>query len=518
MIESKPNLVTLALLGGLLSFAGLQITAIFLAGGVFEYPLDDVYIHLAMASELARGGYGVNSGEYASAASSALYPLLLTPFPDTEFQRFLPLFWNLAGLVLSCWIWGRILVLAGIDGFVGAALAFIGPLLVGAHSTAYTGMEHALHAAASLAIIYGLAVFLLEKRITPFLLLGAIFSPVLRFEGLALALLAVGVLFISGRRVVGLSLGLAVVLPIAAFCAWLVSLGLDPLPNSVQAKLTSNADLEFNRMQRMLGSFWINIGKPGGLALLCMVLGAVLMRSLVPSLRSSPAGMLVLVAVGAGLGHLFLGQIGWMERYEHYALFALGAALIVLAGQAAGGRERLIALTVACTPFAISGSKYVYMTATEYPFNVRAIHFQQGQMARYAQGYADVNVAVNDLGRVVWGNPNYVLDLWGLANDGARRIRIFSPELGWAGPLVTENDVRLVMIYDTDAWLGGAVDPSWIRLGVFQMRWPRGFLGGAEVAVYAARAEDADYLVQRMRDFQPTMPEDTRFFFEPAFR
>ncbi len=41
----------------------------FRRAGVFEYPLDDVYIHLAMASGIARGTYGVNPGEAASAAS-----------------------------------------------------------------------------------------------------------------------------------------------------------------------------------------------------------------------------------------------------------------------------------------------------------------------------------------------------------------------------------------------------------------------------------------------------------------
>ena len=75
----------------LIAFGALQLAAMWKIGFAFEYPLDDPYIHLAMASEISKGGYGVNSGEIASAASSALFPLLLTPFADTDFQRFLPL-------------------------------------------------------------------------------------------------------------------------------------------------------------------------------------------------------------------------------------------------------------------------------------------------------------------------------------------------------------------------------------------------------------------------------------------
>ena len=75
--------------------------------GTFEYPLDDVYIQLAMAEGIAGGTYGINPGEPASAASSILYPLLLTPFAGTDFQRLLPLAWNSAGLLTLGWLLGR---------------------------------------------------------------------------------------------------------------------------------------------------------------------------------------------------------------------------------------------------------------------------------------------------------------------------------------------------------------------------------------------------------------------------
>jgi hypothetical protein len=113
----------LAVAGAVLGFVALQLAA-FRIAGVFEYPLDDVYIHLAMASGMAGGTYGVNAGEAASAASSMLYPVLLMPFSGTEAQRMLPLVWNLVGLGLSAgptggccggccqawcpgWRWGR---------------------------------------------------------------------------------------------------------------------------------------------------------------------------------------------------------------------------------------------------------------------------------------------------------------------------------------------------------------------------------------------------------------------------
>ena len=56
--------------GALVVFAAFLAVAMSRNGWSFEYPLDDVYIHLAMAEQIAAGGYGVNAGEFASAASS----------------------------------------------------------------------------------------------------------------------------------------------------------------------------------------------------------------------------------------------------------------------------------------------------------------------------------------------------------------------------------------------------------------------------------------------------------------
>ena len=47
-------------------------------GGVFMYPLDDPFIHMEVAGNLAADGtWGINPGEFASASSSLLYTLLL---------------------------------------------------------------------------------------------------------------------------------------------------------------------------------------------------------------------------------------------------------------------------------------------------------------------------------------------------------------------------------------------------------------------------------------------------------
>ncbi|MEM9709037.1 MAG: hypothetical protein AAF871_09610 [Pseudomonadota bacterium] len=509
--KTRPSLTRLAVVGALAPYLLLQLVSAWRAGWVFEYPLDDVYIHLAMASEIARGGYGVNAGEAASAASSPLYPFLLAAFPESALQRVLPLIWNVLALLIGAGLFAAILRAAGGRGALVSAVALLVPAAYGTHAAAFSGMEHSLHGAASLLIIYGLVRLFTDGRVTPWLFLGILAAPLLRFEGVALSLMAAFALFLVARRGwAALALVLAFI-PLAGFMAFLVSLGLDPLPSSVSAKLGTLDGPDLSRLERSLRRFGSNLSQPNGIALASIPMAALILRTLDHKLAASRRGILVWVLVGAGGAHLVFGQIGWMERYEHYALYALGAGLIALA---LGASRPGLALAVSLAPAALSGATYARESVTEYFWNPRAIHLQQGQMARFAQDFAGTNVAINDLGRVVWGNPNYVLDLWGLANSEARRIRLSAPDNGWAGPLATEYDVGLAMIYES--WLGEAVPDGWIRLGQLHISPARGFLGGAEVDFYATRPEEVTPLVESLRAFASTLPEGARFAFEPG--
>ena len=496
---TPPRFDKIAVVAALLMLVAVQIVAAQRIGWVLEYPLDDVYIHLAMASEIARGGYGVNSGEFASAASSALYPVLLTPFPDSGLQRLLPLFWNVLGLGLCAWLWGRALIWAGYRGLAGWVLAIGVPVFTGSVSTSYVGMEHTLHAAASIAIVFGLARVLVEDRLNALLFVGILFSPLFRFEGLALCTLAIFVLAFRGRYFAAILGGVVAFVPIGLFVYYLLSLGLDPLPNSVQAKLVSNDDAGISFLNRTFGTLIVNLSKFGGIAILTLTAAVLLCANLVltganrgtvmfggvasaagagalayitydfdtygslvmpmvmvllvglllltlqlfRSLKEEPenTGLIwfALALAGAGGGHVLLAQTGWMERYEHYVITSLALGLVILAGLAP--KMGRIAVVLAVVAIGVTGARYVEKTATKYHWGSRAIHLQQYQMQRFAKEFLDRNVAVNDLGWVVWGNDNYVLDLYGLANHEARHLRIFEPTPGWGGRLVEQRGV-----------------------------------------------------------------------------
>lgn len=501
--------VWLALGAALGWYALLQAVALWRAGGVFEYPLDDVYIHLAIAEQIARGSYGINAGEFTSAGSSPLYPFLLVPFAGTEAQRFMPVLWNLVGLGLGAWLWGRIVVDAGFRGLTGALLALAGPVGLNMAGVAFLGMEHSLHMAASLAVVWGLWRFLTTGQIGAALVLGMVLGPAFRLEGLALSGAAALVLVTSGRLGAGLALGAAALVPVAAFMGALMAMGLAPLPNSVMAKMVVTSHAEMSRLTATAANLSYNLSRLPGMVLGVLTL-MIVPLSLGAERARGPARKLALAVVLAVAAHLLAGQVGWAHRYEHYILVALMGALVLIAGTLAV--SPLAAASVVLAPALVLGVYYNRALLTDGTATPRALHLQQAQMGRLARELG-APVAVNDLGRVAWGNPNYVLDLWGLASDEALTTRLGRPPAGWAGPIAERHGVELVMIYD--AWLAPAAGEAWVKLGELRLDGvPKGFLAGDSVSFYATSPEAASRLAPVIERFAVSLPAGAVFIRE----
>ncbi|TCP44048.1 hypothetical protein [Rhodovulum marinum] len=507
--------------GAVLWFAILNGIAIFRAGGVFEYPLDDVYIHLAMADSIAAGGYGVNPGEYASASSSPLYPFLLAPFTGTGAIRLVPLVLNLAALAAAAWAWGVLLARAGFGAMprLGLALAALGPVALNMAGVAFLGMEHALHAALSLAVLLGLVRFAEDGRIGPLLALGIVLGPLVRLEGLAVSLAACLPLLLAGRVRAALALGLGAGLPVLAFSGFLSAHGIGPLPNSVMAKLASTVVPGSGGLDWVLARLIVKLAYPAG----ALIAGAALVLLAVSAMAPPPLrralGPVVLAGALVAFAHLLFGRMGWGHRYEHYAVvFTVAAAVYALGRATVAGHARpmrlapVLPLALLAVPLAFYGPAL----ATDGTASPRAIHLQQAQMARFARDHVAAPVAVNDIGRVAWRNPNHVLDLWGLASRAALEARRAGGPPAWADTLAARHGADLAMIYDH--WLAPAVGPDWVRLGELWMEGKRGFAAGPMVAFYATRPGAAEPLRAQLAAFAPSLPQGARFVFDGAPR
>ena len=89
---------------------GIELTAILATNsGRFIYTLDDPYIHLALAENIAKGHYGINLNEFSAPSSSILWPFILAPFSFFKHFEAIPLLINFLASIGTVFLFTRIL-------------------------------------------------------------------------------------------------------------------------------------------------------------------------------------------------------------------------------------------------------------------------------------------------------------------------------------------------------------------------------------------------------------------------
>jgi hypothetical protein len=174
---------------------GAGVAILWLNQGRFLYTMDDAYIHLALAENLAQGHYGVNPGELSAPASSILWPLLLVPAAWTGVEEAIPLLLNIAASGVTLALYWTVVeqALAEIPAERRMrATALIVTLLIPATNLvglAFMGMEHSLQLLLATAVVAGLVVERETHRVSWWLALAVVAGPLVRYEALALSLL-----------------------------------------------------------------------------------------------------------------------------------------------------------------------------------------------------------------------------------------------------------------------------------------------------------------------------------------
>jgi hypothetical protein len=384
------------------------------------------------------------------------------------------------------------------------------------------GMEHTLHALATLWFVFISASLLAQRRpigaknLTLVALLGALTTS-LRYEGF-FAVACVVLLFGFTRRLrEAAAVGVAAALPAIGYGLWAVQHGWFFLPNSVLLKGQTparglNAVIAFAAGSPALHNLLANPH------ILIMVVAALTLLVVVSSevVWGEDVYLLTILA-GASLLHMQLARSGWFYRYEAY-LLVLGAAVF---GAVAARRlpsihewtrsaamwPRSLALAVlvavAGFPFASRGLNAFRNTPTA----AENIYFQQYQMGLFAaRYYAGQSVAVNDIGAVGFLGDAELLDVYGLASVDVATLkrsgRQWSQDLG---ALAARQHARVAMIYPS--WLNesGGVPAGWTKVGEWGVH-DNVVLGENAVSFYSVSADERPTLLDNLRRFAPVLP------------
>ena len=263
---SPATVLILALIAVVVPVAAIEVYVLRHTGGTFLYPLDDTFIHMALARNLSfHGNWGMNPFAFASASSSVLFTLLLAvSFKIFSVHTIIPFVINCIVavfllVVVRRWleregisVWGQLVILLGIIFLTPV------PILV------VCGMEHTLQCLFSFLFVFGFAGWL-ERSLWerpakwrlpwPVVVYGVMVTFV-RYEGLFLIAIACLILAWHRKWALGFRLGLISVLPLVIFGAWSVAKGSYFLPNSVLLK-SESAPLSVSALMKWLDTIFV---------------------------------------------------------------------------------------------------------------------------------------------------------------------------------------------------------------------------------------------------------------------
>lgn len=518
-----PLLAAIALFVTVLSVAFIVSTR--RNGGHLVYALDDPYIHMAMARNVAvHGVWGVTATHFTSSSSSLLWTSALAGlFAAFGVHEMIPFVVNaVLAIVLLATVFNHVSrrgrVPAGHQCAILLAVIFFTPL----PALVFAGQEHILHALANLSFV-ALAASILDNRTAHLgapsfhrLFLLAACLPLVRYEALFVVAIVSVALVAQRRWREGVVLGLVAATPIIAYGAISSSFGWYWVPNSVLLKGARPDLSSWQGLVQALGyvSYSRLIDLPA-LAFLLYAAIAALALKLVRGDRDELQWMLgIFVALTLLHTQFAQPQAFWFFRYEAY-LIVLGCVVV---GRALAEwlttwrreewsftRAALVDLSVLMF-FALSPLPDRAAKALAYlPQATSNIYEQQYQMGLFLQQFYDgAPVALNDIGAASFLGNIECVDLAGLADmDVARRRLRGLYESEDIQEIVAARGVQIAIVYDS--WFGNTIPAGWRRAGTWTIR-NNVVVGSNTVTFYAVEPREWGPLRAHLLQFSRELP------------
>ncbi len=489
--------------------------------GHLVYDLDDPYIHMAMAKNLAlHGTWGVSGADFSSSSSSLLWPLLLSlAYILFGVNEVTPLVLNLFFSILGIWLIHTLLVNYNVEASHRAGVLIALVLLTPLPTLVLSGLEHNAHIVLTIAYAHLTTKVLIparrprEGRSRDEVLLMAL-SPLVtmtRYEGMFLVFVTCALLMVRRRWPLSLLVALLGALPIGLYGLISISNGWYFLPNPILVKTAIPG-----RLSPQFGYHQL-IDSPHILYLL-IVASAILVLDYNrrPLLWVEPK-LFQLIFIATALVHMQVAGIGWFYRYEAY-LVALGIFAVAI-----GGREflptriwrkprrellpkyaavALVAL-ILISPLCLRGYDALRLTRQA----TTNIYEKQYQMGLFLQRYYTGKVvAAYDIGAIGYLADIRLLDLGGLADkDVAKAILDGSLNSVRISELAKGKGVSIALV-DPRFWaFWGGVPKGWVEVGSWTIL--NNVVAATDsVGFYAVDPSEVELLRANLREFSNILP------------
>lgn len=484
------------------------------------YPLDDTYIHMSMAKNMAHHGvWGVTPHAFSSTSSSLLYTFILSVFYLVfGLSEWAPLLLNLVFGVALLYAFWRICDKEAVNPVVSFALLlaviFMSPL----PALIISGMEHTLQLLIDLLFFYYAVKLLLQKdplAARSYWLLGilTLLTVTIRFEGLFLVAIIGGLFLLRKQFKRALFMGAVAAAPIIFYGLLSVSKGAYFLPNSV---LIKGQPIELNlHGVYLLLTMWT--GRLFGvLHLLVLFLGLAFYFLYLQAQRRPfwtqdsvwTATLLFLFII-----HITFARVGWYERYEAY-LVLLAVASVIFMVKGLSFQRLWLNKALLGAAVLVTGLMIFYPLMLRFrrsyaagPLAMANVYNQQYQMGHFLQRYYnDSTIAANDIGAITYFTNIKLFDMVGLASNepvALKRSNRFNKEA--VRKLIADKQVKVVMIFDD--WYKDVIPEEWKKAGEWTEPTNVWVDDSVTVSIYATPFHDVETLKRNLKDFSGKLPK-----------
>ncbi len=512
------------------------------SNGVFSYPLDDPFIHMELAKNLAfHGTWGINPGEFGSASSSLLYTVLLTViFKIFSVHVIVPFIINcIAAIILifvvDAWLKKQSITFWGRMGILILLIFFLPlPALI------ISGMEHTLQCLFTFLFLTSCCDWLdkvrmegSEKNKLPWrVIVFAILVTAVRYEGIFLVAIVCLLLLYFRKIKTAFLLGFLSLLPVIIFGIYSIQQGSYFLPNSVLVKsneirFSMGGIIEFFS-NTLINKFTIvkeplpalPSVPPPGISLLAtqrlLIILPLVGLLFIKQIRQKPSYVYLLsILLLCTLVHLTFAATGWFYRYEAYLIgcsFVLVSAILVKYYKDIFPGKRLYKLALTAILLFALVFPMILRSGAAFSKSKQAclnIHEQQYQMAQFLKKYYNEDVvAANDIGAIAFYTDTKIIDLWGLGSiDVAKSKKGKYWTASFLDSFVRKNNVTLAIVYDE--WFSPELLNKWTKVATWEIS-NNVIAGGDFVSFYSINKDDSRLLKGNLSDFQKYLPATVR--------
>lgn len=490
--------------------------------GHFIYPLDDTYIHMAVAKNVAlHNVWGVTEYGFTSSTSSPLWTgLLALVYFVFGVSDKTPLILNLSfgtALVFSVDQILKERIPNTLARFIVLGLVV---LVTPLPTITFAAMEHTLHGLLTLWFVYlsskAISAPQVEGKQSFVLPTLAFFLAVTRYEGLFVIFMVCLLLSLKKKWSFAFQVGAAGILSISIYGMWSLAHGWYFIPNSVLVK-ANTPTLNGGDLPLALQITLVNAAFALSLVAL-MLTSFVLLIWHVRRSEWNDRTYLHLILLVATFLQIMFARTGWLFRYEAY-LILLGIVSVALTLGARFGRKGFLEFsrssslaqrTLLVFLFLVLISSFaqrVFQSMDKTPRASTNIYEQQYQMARFLkQYYSDEVIALNDIGLISYSTDVHIVDLIGLGNMEVTRAKTANTyDTKTIRQLAQKENVRIAIV--VEKWYAhfGGLPPEWQKLGDWEE--PDNIYGADKVSFLAVDPAEKSRLENNLRDFSPQLPQ-----------